>query len=52
MARDRHNDLDNPTDQEWIKMQLKAIKRAKKRGDEPEAQRRANELFDFLGWER
>lgn len=51
MARDRHNNIENPSDQEWIKAQLKAIKRAKKRGDEVEAQRMADELFIFLGWE-
>lgn len=51
MTRERHNDLQNPTDQEWIKAQLKAIKKAKQRGDEVEAQRMASQLYQFLGWE-
>jgi len=50
--KDRHNDLNNPTDQEFIKSRLKAIKKAKKAGNEREAQRLANELFAWLGWEQ
>jgi hypothetical protein len=49
--RDRRDNLDNPTDQQWIKQQLKAIKKEKKRGNEAKAQRLADELFVFLGWE-
>lgn len=50
MPKDRHNNLDNPTDQEYVKQQLKAIKRAKKAGNEKKAQRLATELFNWLGW--
>lgn len=51
MAKDRSSSLDNPTDQQYIKQQLKAIKRAKKRGDEVEAQRLSNQLMIWLGWD-
>jgi len=51
MVKERHNNLENPTDQEWVKQQLKAIKRAKKAGNEREAQRLADELFIWLGWD-
>ena len=51
MVKDRHNNLKNPTDQQWIKQQLKAIKEAKKAGNEQKAQRLADELFIFLGWD-
>jgi hypothetical protein len=51
MVRDRHNDVENPTDREYIKTQLKAIKAAKKRGDEAEAQRLTSNLIQWLGWD-
>jgi len=49
--RDRRKNLDNPKDKEWIKQQLKQIKKEKKRGNEGKAQRLADELFLFLGWD-
>lgn len=49
--KDRHNDLDNPTDQQYVKAQLKAIKREKKAGNERRAQELAHELFAWLGWD-
>ena len=49
--KDRHNNLNNPTDQQIVKQKLKAIKRAKKAGNEREAQRLADELFIWLGWD-
>lgn len=52
MVRDRHNNVDNPTDEEFIKQQAKAIKKAKEAGNEVEAQRLANQLIAFLGWDQ
>lgn len=49
--KDRQSDVDNPTDQDFVKQQLKAIKRAKKAGNEREAQRLADQLFNWLGWD-
>jgi hypothetical protein len=51
MPSDRKKNLDNPSDQEYIKQQLKAIKRAKKKGNEAKAQRLADDLFMYLGWD-
>lgn len=51
MVKDSHNNLDNPTDREWIKQQLKQIKKEKKAGNERRAQRLADELFNFVDWE-
>jgi hypothetical protein len=51
MPSDRKKNLDNPSDQEYIKQQLKAIKKAKKAGNEAKAQRLADELFQWLGWD-
>lgn len=48
--RDRRNNLQNYTDQQYIKQQLKAIKQAKKDGRDREAQRIADDLFEWLGW--
>lgn len=38
-------------DRAFIKRKMKAIKEAKKKGNEPLAQRHADELFAFLGWD-
>jgi hypothetical protein len=51
MVKERSNNLDNPTDQEYIKKHLKEIKDAKKAGNEQRAQRLADELFMWLGWD-
>lgn len=52
MKRERHESLNNPGDREIIKKQLKQIRDAKARGDEVEAQRLANNLFAWLGWDQ
>jgi hypothetical protein len=51
MVQDRKNNVENPTDQDYVKQKLKAIKRQKQAGNEEEAQRLADELFIWLGWE-
>lgn len=51
MTRDRHNSLNNPSDQDFVKQKLKQIKEEKKLGNEVKAQRHANELFNWLGWD-
>jgi hypothetical protein len=51
MVKERHNNLDNPTDQDYIKQQLKEIKKAEKAGNERRAQHLADELFLWLGWD-
>lgn len=51
MTKERGNNLDNPTDQGFVKQRLKAIKEAKKAGNEQRAQRLADELFIWLGWD-
>jgi hypothetical protein len=51
MVKERSNNLDNPTDQEYIKQQVKEIKDAKKAGNERRARRLADELFMWLGWD-
>jgi len=51
MVKDRHNNIKNPTDQDYVKQQLKKIKRAKQAGEEKKAQRLADELFAWLGWD-
>lgn len=51
MVRDRRNNLENDADQQYIKQQLKAIKKAKKNGNEAKAQRLADDLFTWLGWD-
>lgn len=51
MVKDRHSNLDNPSDEQYIKEQLKAIKKAKKNGNHAKAQRLADDLMVWLGWE-
>lgn len=51
MVKDRNKDLENPSDREYLKQQMKAIKRAKASGKERKAQRLADELYAWLGWE-
>ncbi len=50
MVRDRRDNLNNNPDEQYIKQQLKAIKKAKKNGNEAKAQRLADDLFIWLGW--
>lgn len=38
-------------DREYIKQEMKAIKKAKKDGDDAKAERIANDLYRWLGWE-
>lgn len=49
MSRDKH--IKNINSKESIKDKMKAIKRAKKRGNEAKAQRLSDELIVFLGWD-
>lgn len=51
MVKERHNNLENPTDKDYVKQKLKQIRDAKKAGNEQRAQRLADELFVWLGWE-
>lgn len=51
MPRDKTESGQTAGDQSFVKEQLKAIKEAKKRGDEKEAQRLADQLFIWLGWD-
>lgn len=52
MPKDRTSTGKTTGDREYVKQQMKAIKRAKKRGDEVEAQRLSNQLITWLGWDR
>lgn len=52
MTRDRNDNLNNEPDKQYIKETMKEIKRAKKAGNEAKAQRLANELIDWLGFDR
>lgn len=38
-------------DREYIKQEMKAIKKAKKDGDDAKAERIAHDLYRWLGWE-
>jgi hypothetical protein len=49
--RESKNGGDNVSDRQYVQIQMKAIKRAKQRGDEIRAQRLADDLYTFLGWE-
>lgn len=46
----RRNDTLNASDKKYVKEQVKAIKKAKKSGEEVKAQRLAYDLYQFLGW--
>jgi hypothetical protein len=51
MVREPHNNPENPSDQEYIKRQMKAIKEEYKKGNEVKAQRIADDLIQWLGWD-
>lgn len=51
MPQDRTSSGKTAGDQSFVKKKMKAIKKAKKRGDEAEAQRLADELYAWLGWD-
>jgi hypothetical protein len=51
MVKERGSSVENPTDREYVKQQLKAIKREKEAGNETKAQQIANDLYRWLGWE-
>jgi hypothetical protein len=52
MVKDRSKSDTNKTDQQYIQQQMKAIKKAKKSGDEARAQRIADDLMVWLGWDQ
>lgn len=51
MARERKENLNNVSDREYIKRKMKKIKQAKKNGNDLLAERHADELYAFLGWD-
>lgn len=51
MVKERSQGSNVKTDQEYIKQQMKAIRDAKKKGEEAKAQRIADDLMTWLGWD-
>lgn len=51
MVKDRSKNLQSGGDKSFIKKKMKAIKEAKKNGNDALAQRHADELYEWLGWE-
>lgn len=51
MVKERSQNDTNAADREYIRQQMKAIKQAKKDGDDARAERIANDLYMWLGWD-